>query len=249
MKIAFLIALAACTATPQSKATAPTFCPACPAADPSERAPVKASEQSVRSLSVESRIPLVEREFGLMAGYVDDPVERGAVKFVVIARNGKSVVNSIFRLDNAAERGANEAAASRFLAAGNWVPMRVGTPMTPSDPGTVKQWRLDERVTANADDWGNVSFEQDGSAFALPAWVFSGGVMPPLYGCRLGSLGDPPRVLVEGLAYDSETRLVWVVFGAQNALARQCGLHRNVHGFEMWSNSEYPAEFLLNPSK
>ena len=67
-----------------------------------------------------------------MAGYVDDPLKPGVVKFVVIARNGDNIPHSEFRLDDAVARTAHEAAVARFLAPGHWVPMRVGTLTAPT---------------------------------------------------------------------------------------------------------------------
>lgn len=241
MKIAMLIVLGACMAPAPTSST-----PTTPAAAREARPGPEPSKSWVRSLAIGSRVPLVEREHRLMAGYVDDPLKPGVVKFVVIARNGDNFPHSEFRLDDTVARTAHEAAVARFLAPGHWVPMRVGTLTAPTMAGAIKEFRLDDQLTADVSELGNFAFGRAGEVIASPPWY---EIMPRLSECSGSRTGESADVMVKTIAYDAETRLVWVVFEAVSELARRCGLRYNVHGFEMWSWSDYSGEYVLNPSK
>lgn len=232
-----LIVLAACS-TPSRTSTAPTT----PTPTREVSAPAKLSKEFVRSLAIGSRVPLVEREHGLMAGYVDDATKPGVVHFVIIADNGENFANSTFRLDDENDRSVHEAAVARFLAPGRWSPMRPGTVVAPTKPGAIMEWKLDDRLTAHVNEWGTLSFSRDNEAFAMTPWVET---VPTLHKCTLRDQNSRPGVTIKSVAYDSETRLVWVVFDPVSEIARRCGLDANVHGFEVRSPAEYPAEFLI----
>jgi hypothetical protein len=209
-----LVGLSACRAS-----TVNTPCAAAPST-------AEVETHFVTEVPITSRVPLLNEEASLIAGYREDGQH---LIFSVIGLGYKLVDEDFARKSNPSALSRLSSAVNRYLAPGRWKPMVPGTKRIASDGITL--WEMGN-VTATVNADGGLLFLKDGRPFGVSPFDHS-----PRFP-REDECHEKFEVELVGIAIEPVSQWVWVTYLPKGD-EPNCSI-RWVSAFQIPDFSRYP---------